>query len=172
MSEQSGEGWEVPSVVRDQVYFHWFHVVPRSALVLCLTSMRPLWFVGHFHKKRMLRCRGQDCHWCRLSVGKQVRYVFGGVDLQTRREGVIEVSESVAQLVREWAVPNGGARGLIVEFEKSTGSKHSRMDVRLIREHPPGWALACQEPDLGMILRRTWEKIESSLGEEMLAPVG
>jgi hypothetical protein len=154
-----GEGWDVPFEVKDRVAFHWFHVVPGSRLLLVMLSLRPLWYVGHFDKGRMDRCIGDGCVKCQLGVGKQLRYVISCAEMTTKRIGVIEISESVAALLKQWAVPNGGARGLILEFSKATKSKHSRMEIARIDEHPPAWAMAMEALDLHEVLANTWDRL-------------
>lgn len=157
--EHVGEGWEVPADVRDRVQFHWFHIAPGQVAVLVILSNAPVWYVGHFKAGRMQPCEMNGCQSCAAGIGRQVRYVMCAVEIATHRVGVLEISESVANLVREWAVPNSGSRGLIVELSKATRSKHSRMEVELIKEHPPAWALALEPLDLYEVLARTWEKI-------------
>jgi hypothetical protein len=105
-------------------------------------------------------------------VGKQIRYVISAVEMSTKRVGVIEMSESVAQLIREWAIPNEGARGLIVELGKASKSKHSRLEVNLIRERPPGWVMGLDGLDLVEVLSRTWERIELDAGAKLVGSAG
>lgn len=166
--ERVGEGWDVPAEVRDHVQFHWFHVTPGSTLLLVLLSIRPLWFVGHFVSGRMLQCTGDSCARCAAGTGRQIRYIVSAVEPSTKRLGVIELSESVARLIREWAIPNEGARGLIVEFGKASKSKHSRLEVSLIREVPPSWCLSMQPLDLHEVLARTWERIDQERGAALV----
>lgn len=166
--DRVGEGWDPPQEVRDHVQFHWFHVTPGTSLVLVMLSLKPLWFVGHFVGGRMCRCTGDLCARCAAGTGRQIRYVVSAVELTSRRIGVLEMSESVAHLIREWAVAQSGARGLIVEFGKVSKSKHSRLEVNLIREHAPGWALAMEPLDLHEVLARTWERIDNEKGSALV----
>jgi len=169
--EQVGEGWDVPAETRDHVRFHWFHVAPASSLVVVVLSHRPLWFVGHFVKGRMLKCSGEVCAWCAAGVGRQVRYVVSVAELHTRRVGVIELSESIAQLLKEWSCANGGSHGLMVELRKAGRSKHCRMDLTQIREPCPLWAQGMDGLDLREVLLRTWDRVESEMGASLLNDV-
>lgn len=154
-----GEGWDVPVEVRDRVQFHWFHVAPGQCLVLVVLSNKPLWYVGHFRSGRMQPCERNGCQSCAAGIGRQIRFVVSCVEITTKRMGVLEVSESVGQLIRSWAQARDGSRGLILELRKATRSKHSRMEVERIDEHPPAWALAMEPLDLQEVVARTWEKI-------------
>lgn len=158
LAEQVGSGWDLPAEVRDQVDFHWFHVVPGRSLRLVILSGAPLWYVGHFVKGRMRKCSGEGCGFCELGIGSQVRYVFGGVEPTTRTVGVVEVGKSVAQLMRSWADRVGGLRWMQVEFQKVSAAKQSRMEVQLVSENPPHWSKALECPDLAQALFRTWER--------------
>jgi len=166
--EHVGEGWDVPAEVRDHVQFHWFHVAPGTSLLLVLLSVRPLWFVGHFVGGRMMQCRGDGCARCAAGTGRQIRYVMSAVEPSTRRLGVIELSESVVRLIKDWAIPNEGSRGLIIELTKVSRSKHSRHEVQLIREHPPAWCMALEPLDLHEVLSRTWDRIEMEKGAALI----
>jgi len=170
--EQIGDGWSPPSEVRDRVNFHWFHVVPGTSLVVMFLSLRPVWFVGHFSQGRMLRCTGDGCRRCEMGIGRQIRYIISAVELGTKRIGVIEISESVSRLIQQWAAANEGARGLIVEMRKATRSKHSRMEVSLVHERAPAWAMALEGLDLREVLLRTWDRVEQELGAELVRSGG
>jgi len=71
---------------------------------------------------------------------------------------VIEVGKSVGLMLRDLTHRNGGLRGMLVEFGKSTKAKQSHTEVEYIDEHAPAWCLALPEPDLREVLERTWER--------------
>jgi len=108
MSESVGTGWDVPAGVKDRCEFHWFHVQRDGCLVVVILSSAPAWYVGHFDKGRMRRCDGHECRMCAAGSGRQLRYVLAAVDYQTRQNGVIEVSKSVAELIRSWSARGAG----------------------------------------------------------------
>jgi hypothetical protein len=155
-----GEGWDPPPSVRDRVEFHWFHVSPGRALVLCVLSGQPLWYVGHFDSGRMQPCLPEHCGLCARGVGKQLRYVVSSVELSSKQIGVLEMSKTVAELLRSWSSRNGGLHGMVIELQRATRSKHSRMECSYLDELPPGWALAMEGLDLKEVLSRTWERQE------------
>lgn len=157
--EHVGEGWEVPLEVKERVQFHWFHVSPGTELLLVVLSNVPLWYVGHFRGGRMEVCAREKCQSCAAGIGRQVRYVVCCVEMLTQRIGVLEVSESVANLVKQWSVPNNGSRGLILGLRKVTRAKNSRTDVELVKESAPAWAMALEPLDLHEVLAKTWEKL-------------
>jgi hypothetical protein len=162
--ESTGEGWEVPRRVKDAVDFHWFKVKPGRALVLGILSPKPLWYVGHFHEKRMKRCPGMGCPLCGAGVGAQLRYVLGCVEAETGTIGIMEVGKTVGLQIRDRAAAVGSCRGLLVEFSKASSSKRSHTEMRFIDiVDPPVW-LRFPPPDLKMCLERTWARQER--GEE------
>lgn len=155
-----GEGWDVPSEVRDRVEFHWFHVQPGRSLLVCMLSAAPLWYVGHFESGRMKPCAPVGCQSCARGVGKQLRFVVSAVDVRSKQVGVLELSKGVADVLRGWADQNGGLHGMLVEFSKASKSKHSRMEVDWVRESAPSWAFCLPGLDLKEVLSRTWDRQE------------
>lgn len=155
-----GTGWEVPTDVRDRVEFHWFHVPVSGALVLSVLSPSPVWYVGHFDKGRMRKCNGLDCEFCANGLGTQLRYLISVVEVSTRQIGVFEFGNTVSILIKQWAGGLGYLKGLIFEVTRSGKSKHSRMEVSLIREAPMPWAMALEGLPLQEVLERTWERAD------------
>jgi hypothetical protein len=154
-----GDGWDPPAAVRDRCEFHWFHVSPGSVLVIVVLSAAPSWYVGHFDAGRMRRCEGPVCALCAKGVGRQLRYVFSCVEISTHQNGVVEVSKSVAELLREWAARKCGFRGMVLQLEKATKSKHSRMEVKYIDRDAPVWASEVEAVDVLEALEATWERM-------------
>jgi len=157
--EKIGAGWEVPSEVRDRVEFHWFHSYPGKSLCLGVLSGSPVWYVGHFHQGRMVQCLRDGCSLCEQGVGGQIRYVVSCAELSSRQVGVIELGKSPALMLKDEACRNGGLRGLLFEVVKATKSKHSRMEISMIHEHPPAWLMATEPLDLVEVMSRTWERM-------------
>jgi hypothetical protein len=93
-------------------------------------------------------------------LGTQLRYVVSAVDLSTHQIGVLEFGQSVAELVKKWATGFGYLRGMTIEISRATKSKHSRMEVAMIREPPLPWVLSTEGLDLKEVLERTWERQE------------
>jgi len=153
-----GEGWDLPDPVRQAVDFHWFHVTPKKRLVLAVLSTKPTWYVGHFYQGRMRQCERVDCSLCAAQIGAQVRYVFAVVEVTTRIVGVLEVGKEVGLLIRDQAAGRGFLRGLVIELGKASGSRQSRTEVQGIEGIAPTWCMSIPEPDLGHILRRTWDR--------------
>ena len=157
-----GSGWEVPNEIRDRVEFHWFHVPTNGALVLCILSAAPVWYVGHFEKGRMRQCLGKGCEMCSKGLGTQLRYVVSCIDISTRQVGVLEFGQSVAMLIKQWSTGFGYMRGMIIEISRAHKNKHSRMEVNLIKEHPPAFCLSTEPLDLEEVLERTWDRQQVS----------
>jgi len=160
--DRLGDGWDPPQAIVDRVEFHWFHVDPGRSLVLGILSTAPMWYVGHFEGGRMRQCSGTGCLSCLKGVGAQIRYVFSAVELTTRQVGVIEVSKSVAELIRSWEARNGSLRGMVLEFQKVSRSKQSRMDVGYIAECWPSWCVTVAPLDLRDVLSNTWGRMEAA----------
>jgi hypothetical protein len=161
-----GEGWDLPKRVRDSIDFHWFKVKPGRPVVLGILSVVPVWYVGHFHQKRMRRCSGDGCELCALGIGGQVRYLFGCVEPATGILGVMEVGKSVGLQLRDWAARRGSMRGMLVEFCKATGAKRSHTELSYVEmEEAPVW-LKHGAPDLKLVLERTWARQDTEEGSE------
>jgi hypothetical protein len=156
-----GAGWEVPTDVRDRVEFHWFHVPKSGALVLAILSQVPVWYVGHFDSGRMKECGGIGCDLCSKGIGRQLRYVVSAVDISTKQVGVFEFGSSVSLLIKQWASGLGYLHGMIIEVTRASKSKHSRMEISLIREHPMSWVMSLEGLPLEEVLERTWERAET-----------
>ena len=155
-----GIGWEVPTDVRDRVEFHWFHVPVSGALVLCVLSNVPVWYVGHFDKGRMRQCTGKGCECCARGLGTQLRYLVSAVDVSSRQVGVFEFGQSVSTLIKQWSSGLGFLKGMIIEVTRVSKSKHSRMEVSMIREHTMPWCMALEGLPLEEVLERTWERAD------------
>ena len=156
MAGLSGDGWSPPAAIRDVVEFHWFHVPVGSCLVLVALSEEPSWYVGHFEQGRMRRCRGELCRFCVDGVGRQIRYVVSAVELRTRQLGVIELGRAPMMVLRDAALVRQGLRGLIFELGRASKSKHGRMDLVVLWESPPGWAMDMEGLNVRTVLERTW----------------
>jgi len=157
-----GVGWDVPGAVRDRVEFHWFHVPTSGALVLSVLSQAPVWYVGHFSSGRMRPCTGSGCECCEHGIGTQLRYLVSCVEMSTRQVGVFEFGPSISILIKQWASGMGYLKGMILEVTRASKSKHSRMEVHLIREPPAAWAMSIEGLPLEEVLERTWERAEVS----------
>ena len=155
-----GAGWDVPAEVRDRVEFHWFHVPGSGALVLGVLSNAPVWYVGHFDGGRMRPCNAKGCDLCAKGLGRQLRYLVSAVDLSTRQIGVFEFGASISMLIKQWSSGLGYLKGMMIEVTRATKSKHSRMEVKLIKEHPMAWMMALEGLPLEDVLERTWERAE------------
>jgi hypothetical protein len=170
--ELVGEGWDLPDVVRESVDFHWFHVGAGQSLLCCVLSPAPVWYVGHYVSGRMERCQGDRCLLCAEDMGRQLRYILGVVELTTKRRGLLELGKTNGLLLRDWSHGGSGLRGLMLEVYRVGKSKHSRLDLKLLEDGAPAWALARESPDLEEALRRTWMRMESRrlLGMEVSSP--
>jgi len=157
-----GMGWDVPTDVRDRVEFHWFHVPSTGVLVLCVLSQAPVWYVGHFDKGRMRQCTGRGCDMCAKGIGTQLRYIVSVVDVSTHQIGVFEFGQSVSLLIKQWSSGLGFLKGMILEVTRASKSKHSRMEVGLVKTAPMAWCMALEGLPLEEVLERTWERADVS----------
>jgi hypothetical protein len=172
MAELSGEGWTPPGCVRDMVEFHWFHVPVGTSLMMCVLSGEPVWYIGHFDQGRMRRCRGDLCRMCVDGVGRQIRYVVSAVELTTRRLGVLELGTAPMMVLRDAALARGALRGLVIELGRSSRSKHARLDLVVVDECPPGWAVTMEALDCRFVLDRTWDREVGVQGKAVSADRG
>lgn len=153
-----GDGWDIPEGVTPWSDFHWWKVAGNRVLELVVLCERPLWYVGHYHRGRMVPCLGDDCRLCRDGVGAQVRYVISAAEVSTRRVGLLEVGRGVGLQLRDWAAACGRLRGLWLELTKQTSAKQSRMEVSLVQKDPGDWYLGLGIPDIQKALYATWGK--------------
>jgi len=156
--ETQGSGWELPKGAQPWSSFHWFRVGARESLSLVLLSERPTWYLGHYVEGRMVPCGGIPCELCGEGLGSQARFVFAVCEVTTRRVGLVEVSQSVAELFRMWEAEHGGLRGMWVELYKHSHSVRSRTECRCVREDPGHWWRSLEVPDPGVALELTWRK--------------
>ena len=153
-----GEGWDVAPEDRPWSDFHWWKVPAKGVLVLALVGEKPLYYVGHYVDGRMWPCLGPDCGMCKNSVGSQIRYVMGAVDISTRRVGILEVGRSNGMLIRDWVGARGAMTGQVIELEKHSHSRVSRTEIRRVEKEVGPWIHQIQLPDLRRALILTWDK--------------
>jgi hypothetical protein len=157
------ESWDVPSI-SDTVGYTWYHVPAGGSLFIVVLSHKPCWYVGHYVGGRMLRCAGCDCAWCQRGIGRQVRCVLCVAESSTHRVGVIELSESVGLLVRDWGYARGTMRGLQIELHRVGRSKHSRIEAQFLSDHEPEWSRSLQSLDMREVLDDNLQRSQAALG--------
>jgi len=167
-----GSGWELPDGVQPWSTFHWFKVGAKRPLELVVLSDAPHWYIGHFivgkgsgegagGRGRMWPCAAPSCSVCEEGVGKQIRFCFAVVDVETRRVGLIEVSDSIGQLIRSWIPRNEGFRGMRLMFTRHSLSIKSRMEVEFLEQEVIGWWRDLEVPDPQIALELTWTKMRA-----------
>lgn len=152
-----GEGWDLPQGYEDWSDWTWWKVRGNRILVLTVLSEKPVSYVGHYVKSRMVPCLGDDCRLCHDGVGRQLRYCFAAAEVTTRRTGLLEVGRSVACQIQDWIPRHGSFRGMVLEFTRHSYSRQSRMEVTYCDVITPPWIedIAC--PDVRAALITTWE---------------
>lgn len=159
-----GDGWSVPEEVTPGGLWSWVHIRPGSALRLVVTSESPVWYAGHFVNGRMRPCPGRECGYCEKGVGVQVRFVFGVARMDDRREGLIELGQSVANVIKAWIPRRGSLRGMVLCFGRYSASRQSRIEVEYCEESMPDWLGECRQPDLRAALELTWVRERTAGG--------
>jgi len=167
---RSGSGWELPEGVDPWSSFHWFKVGARTGLDLVMLSSEPAWYVGHYYQSRMWPCSGSSCGLCEDGVGRQVRFVFAVVEVSSRRVGLLEVSESVGRLIRDWIPRHQGLRGMHLYFGRHSSSVKSRMEVEYADEFDVAWWADLEVPDIKVALELTWTKMKAKLPDSKDEP--
>lgn len=166
-----GEGWDLPEGIEPWSTFHWFKIGARQGLDCVILSERPFWYVGHFHDNRMWPCGKPQCSLCEEGVGGQARYVFSVVCTTSRRVGLLEVSQSVAQVIRSWIERAGGLRGMHVFFGRHSHSIKSRMEVDFVEGELIPWFRDLEVPDPAEAMELTWSKMHAKTPRsETVAP--
>jgi len=170
----SGSGWSAAKKVAEQVSHHWWAVSGRRVLSLVVLSRAPYWYVGHYWRSRMDRCRGVGCEACAAGCGKQVRYVFCAAERSTRRVGLLEVGEYVAETIHALEGRHNGLQYMCIEMAKHTTANRSRMEVTYLDEDPGSAFLDLVPSDPAGALKRTWEAMDKERGVRpaKLAPIG
>lgn len=159
-----GSGWGAAEKVGGSMQWHWFRVSGRRVLSLAILSTGPVWYVGHYRRSRMEPCTGTSCQGCAEGLGKQLRFVFAVAETSTRRAGLLEVGQYVAELLHEWEGRNQGLRGMWVEVSKHTQAIRSRMEVSYIDRPVDPRLLELEVPDVRDALRRTWAELKKTEG--------
>lgn len=154
-------GWEIPDGIEPWSRFHWYKIKPSRGLDAVILSERPVCYIGHYDGSRMRPCGQPKCSYCEDGVGRQIRYVFAIADTVTHRPGLIEVSDSVAELIRDWVSRFGGLRGMHVFLSKLTHSLRSRTVIDYVDEMVGGWYRDIEVPDVDEALSLTWSKMGS-----------
>ena len=119
--------------------------------------------LGGRPKARMVPCQAPRCEMCEDGIGQQLRYVFAAVDIETKRVGIIEFSESNAALIRDWMPRNEGLRGMHLELSKHSASLQSRTEIIFCDMPTDAWWRALETPDPQIALELTWRKLSVKL---------
>jgi len=106
----------------------------------------------------MRACEGAGCELCGCGVGRQIRYLVCCAEVTTGRVGVLEVGRAPGLQLRDRVQGNGGLRGAVFEVCRAARSKHSRLELVFVDEHPGSHLLSLEPLDLESVLRSTWEK--------------
>lgn len=154
-------GWDVPDGIEPWSKFHWYKIKPSKGLDAVVLSEKPVCYIGHYYDSRMWPCGQPHCSMCSEGLGKQIRYVFAIAETTTHRPGLIEVSDSVALLIRSWMDRYGGLRGMHLFFSKMTHSVKSRVVIDYVDETVGAWWKDVDVPDCDEALSLTWSKMNA-----------
>lgn len=164
--ETTGEGWDLPPDTASWSDWTWFHIKPGRARRLVILSEQPLWYQGHFVSKRMAPCIGHECVECMRGTGQQVRWVFAAAEIESRRQGLVEVGNATALELKQFTARVGTFRGMMIWIGRYSLSKQSRIEVELVDEPMPVWAAEMEGTDLKRALQATWLKAGFSLPQQ------
>lgn len=156
--ETTGEGWELPGETKAWSDWTWFHIKPGKARIVVVLSEKPLWYQGHFVHGRMAPCVGSECIECARGTGAQIRWVFACAEVETRRQGLMEVGQATQLELRQYVTRAGRFRGLVLCFGRYSKAKQSRIECEYVDDPMPVWAHEMAATDLGAALRATWTK--------------
>lgn len=79
--------------------------------------------------------------------------------MTTGAVGLLEVGEEVALRIRDWARARGTHAGMVVEFWRRGGSKHARLEVRIVDTDCPAWVIEAATLDVRECLIGTWARM-------------
>ena len=125
------EGWSEPGGPSEDYRSPFFHVPGGGEARLVLLSEVPVRYWGHWTRTGLQPCGDRSCRLCDEGVGRQLRYVFDAYVWDQMRVAVWEVSCQNATRIRDLVGEGSSCRGEGVVCWKSTGSRHSRTEVRL-----------------------------------------
>jgi hypothetical protein len=155
-----GAGWSIPKSVREGSEFHWFHPPASGTLMLAVLSVEPMWYLGHYDRGRMRPCKGDDCEMCLMLKGRQVRFVFCCVDLETRRKGFLEVGSTQGDQLCAEARKRGLLRGILIGLSREARRKNAPLVMDVIRETTPAWVQSEPPLDTHSAMIQTWARAE------------
>jgi hypothetical protein len=156
-----GAGWGVPKSVREGSEFHWFHPPATGSLMLAVLSAEPFWYVGHYDRGRMRPCKGDSCEMCLMLKGRQVRFVFCCIDLESRRKGFLEVGSTQGDQLCAEARKRGVLRGVLVALSREARRKNAPLVMDIVRETTPGWVQGEPPLDTQSAMIQTWARAET-----------
>lgn len=153
-----GSGFEPPARLVQESEFHWFHPPIGGDLILAVLSAEPLWYAGHFTQGRMRPCDGARCEACVLGTGRQIRYVVCAVDLRSRMVGFLEVGSALGEQLKNRAYEYGTLQGCVMVLSRASKKKNARLEMELLREEPPKWAMDIVPLSIQNAMAQTWAR--------------
>ena len=94
--------------------------------------------------------------------------MFSVVEWETRRVGLLELGRGHALQIQDWMAVNEGLRGLSFELVRSSHSKQSRVDMRLVTDSTPLFFRHLEGPDVVRAVESTWQRAASQSLNECL----
>ena len=118
----------------------WYRVPREGRLDVVILSEVPVWYPGHWVKKRYRPCVRPGCRYCAEDIAWQWRYVVSVASLRSKVSGLIDVGQAVGLQIDAWIGLNERLRGMTIRFRQQREVRCWRMVVELLGEPPwIGW---------------------------------
>ena len=101
---------------------------------------------------------------CLLQIGRQVRYVVCGVDLESRAVGFLEVGVAQGEVLQRAEAATGSLRGVVVALSRVSRKKNSKIEMDVVHEPMPGWAKEIAPLRVQSALFQTWSRARAKDG--------
>lgn len=123
------EGWDALRESKEQDKIHFAKILPKVRNEFLILNSAPLFYDGHFHHGKMIRCDGPGCQICNQGIGKQGRYAFGVYEYRTGWRCVLELSTKQAETIFNNYLVGDDARFLKITIERISQAKTSNLRI-------------------------------------------
>lgn len=129
MQAEYGHGLLSAPDDEDGRHFKWLHIRSGDYVRVLLSDKLPLWYKAHWYEGRMQPCGGDGCRLCDAGVGRQRRWVFAVAKMPEMKPFLWEVSEALAQEVRQIIERHETQKDLQLTVRREASGPKGRMTV-------------------------------------------
>ena len=145
--------------------FQWLHIRGNEQTTVTLAKMMPVWYMAHWYHSRMRPCKGKECKLCFMGVGRQRRWVFPVIVWRKRTPFFWEVSDHVAETIKEAAERYSAVEGLKLIVQREGSDRKARLEVNCTGiDSSEAWK-EVHFPPIENALELTWQQIPTQLSD-------